>query len=258
MLASHVVQSASDGDMTAIPAYAARAAALDGVDTRLEGLKLQGAVGRARAAIGDFEGASALLRATLSRWLERDPAQASYALCELLRVEGVLGRGGSVAALRDREVRAQLSAADSTTRAYVSLALGRALAQTGDPRGGLELLEGELFDGDVPQHVKDAALRWRAVAARALGDVQRAREAVERLELGDESDQRWLARLDAVVADAGAGADGAQACLDGLLAVAGGGDEARRMLGRLAPGLSTRAASERPEIVRRLLGEYRY
>jgi hypothetical protein len=49
-----------------------------------------------------------------------------------------------------------------------------------------------------------------------------------------------------------------KACLDALLALQGDGDEARRLLGRLAPGLSTRAIAERPDVLRKMRDEYRY
>jgi hypothetical protein len=78
--------------------------------------------------------------------------------------------------------------------------------------------------------------------------------ALRRLDHLGESDQRILARLDGETLDV----QETEACLDALLALPGSGDEARRLLNRLAPGLSTRAIAERPETLRRCRAEYRY
>lgn len=251
---SHVVQSAADGDGTAAAEAAGRARQVIGSARSQEALKLLGAVGRALAAVGDYDGAAEALGQALDGWLVTAPSEASYALCEALRIAGIRGRSDEVKRLQyiaDEQVRPSLGA-DSTP--YVVLALGRALAQVGRAREALDVLDAGGVDGRAPRHVQTAGHRWRASAAWQLRDLIRVGESRERLERLGESDQRLLARLDSEELDVA----GTKRVLDGLLAMPDEGDEARRLLTRLAPGLSTLAIAEHPEVVRRFRAEYRY
>jgi hypothetical protein len=250
---AHVVQSVADGDLSAVPQYAERAREALGVPQSPEGLKLLGAVGRALSAIGDYDGSIETLAGALNGWLETNPREGSYALCELLRIEGILGRLNRVNALREtaQEIMAVL---DFGSRSHVNLAAGRALAQAGGAKEALEVLMGESTNDHAPRHVQTAAHRWRAAAARNLGDPGVVAQALSMLDRLGESDQRVLARLDSEELSV----PETVACLDALLALPEGSDEPRRLLGRLAPGLSTRAVAERPEALRRFRAEYRY
>lgn len=254
-IVAHVVQSVADGEWAAVPEYARKARAIVGDDRSPAAFKVLGATGRALAAIGDYEAAAEVLRAAVDGWLAiGSPAGASYPLCELIRVEGVRGDPPMIHALlahADASVGRHL---DASSKPYLTLAIGRALAQVGAAREALLLLEREELGVYAPRHVQAGALRWRAVAARALGESALAKRAQESLEALGDTDQRILARLDTGPLTV----EQTRAALDELLALPGDGDEARRMLNRLAPGLSTRAIAERPEVIRRLRVEYRY
>lgn len=254
---ANVVQSAADGAWDAIPEYAAHALRRIGDSPSAEepeSLAVLGAIGRALAATGHYDDARVVLAKALRGWLSTDPAQGSRALCELLRVDGLRGATDEVVRVRDGDMAAVMGALpDANSRAYVTLALGRALAQAGSQTEALAVLQQSDF-AHAPHHVRTALQRWRAVAARAAGDKARAREALTLLDALGESDQRELARLDGEDLDVGA----TVACLERLVALPGDGDEARRLLDRLAPGLSMRAVAERPDVLRQMRAEYRY
>lgn len=254
---AHAVQSVADGAWEEVPAYAARAQRMIDNETGAhapEALAVLGAIGRALAATGHYEDARLVLRKALGGWLSIEPAQGSRALCELLRVAGVVGARDEVVSLRDREMATVMSALpDANSRAYVTLALGRALAQAGGQTEALVVLQ----QGDMahsPHHVRTALQRWRAVAARATGDHVFLDEALAALDRLGESTQRELARLDGEDLDLASTVES----LERLAALPGEGEEVRRLLERLAPGLSMRAIAERPDVLRQFLGEYRY
>ena len=234
-IVAHAVQSVADGEWSAVPAYSVRASKIIGDARDEHALKVLGAVGRALAAVGSYQEARNALRASLQGWLRVSAGAASYALCEVLRVEGILGAKDEVTRLRDVEWAEVEAALSADSRSFVSLALGRALAQVGAVGDALTILERGV-SAHAPTHVKAAAYRWRAMAARAIGDETRMREALELLDALGDSDQRQLARLDSEQLDA----HDTERCLDILLSLSGDGDEARRLLRRLAPGLSTR------------------
>ncbi len=253
---AHVVQSAADGDLHAVQDYVSRA--LEAVsNTRTPAaLKTLGACGRALAAVGRYDEATDRLEGTVDAWLTVDPAQGSYSLCELLRVLGIAGDRPRLDALAAGAVRSVLAASRPEGVAFVTLAIGRALAQANAPATALEWLESTGDPGPAPPHVESSRARWLAYAGRALGDRVRVAKAMAELRTlrGGETDQRWLAELDEAVASA---ADLA-APLAALLALPSEGEEARRALTRLAPGMSARTVAARPRVVEALLREYRY
>ena len=252
-LLAHLVQSAADGDLGRVPEYLERAMA---AVRDLEGqavLKLRGAIGRALASVGRFEEAVDVLDDALAHWMRIDRSQVSFALCELLRVLGVLGKRERVLALKELVQTQLVDALSVDSRRYVDLALGRALTQVGEAALALDLLEAEAPSGHARDHVYDAAYRWRAAAARAVGDERRTRESLERLEGRQTSEQRWLARLDAESSSV----DEVLACLRALVDGADDG-EAKRTFDRIGGGLSLRAFAERPDLVRRFRAESRY
>lgn len=250
---AHVVQSASDGGNEQLRDYAERAAAAV-QDASGEGArKLRGALGRARAAAGDFEGASMALSATVDEWLAERSGEASRPLCELLRVDGILGRGEAVTRWREVAESQLSSELDAESRRYVDLAIGRALVQVGRPDEALAVLGRDSLRRARP-HVQRSALRWRARAARELGNAPLATECDHELDALGDSDQKLLAELDRGLASV----EATTACLEAMLALPADGAEVRAHIARLAPGVSLRAVAERPDVLRRLRDEYRY
>lgn len=251
---AHVVQSAADGALHMVGEYVTKArrelAALDPELT--DALAVRGAIGRALAAVGRFAEAEVELGATVEAWLERDPAQASFALCEQLRVAGIERQESRVRKLLEvaERVEAHTSAYGRT---YVALACGRALVQVGSPRLARDVLAAPSVGMTAPAHVRAASLRWLARAMDDLGDGGAA-DSVRR-ELGDRhanSDQLALAKLDraTTVTERQAGLE--------LLLGSAGSVEAKSLLERIAPGLSPRAFAERPALVVKVREEYRY
>jgi hypothetical protein len=257
-IVAHVVQSAADGRLDLVPEYASRARQLisDEEATREpEALVVLGALGRALAATGQYEDARRVLSDAVRGWLATSPSDGSYALCELLRLEGIRGAKDEIYRLRDRELRLVLAAqTDASSKPYLTLALGRALAQCGCEAEALPVLESAELGVYAPYHVRTAAQRWRAVAARAVGAEHALRDALDTLDALGPSDQRELARLDGEDLDV----ETTVQCLETLVRLPSAGGEAARLLDRLAPGLSLRAVAERPDILRRLRAEYRY
>lgn len=253
-IVAHVVQSAADGALHIVGEYVANArrelAALDPELT--DALAVRGAVGRALAAVGRFAEAEIELGATVEAWLERDPAQASFALCEQLRVAGIERHQSRVRKLLDVARRVDAHTSDYG-KTYVALGCGRALVQVGSPLMAQDFLTGLSVRTTAPAHVRAASLRWLARAMDDLGE-GRAAEGVRR-ELRDRhanSDQLALAKLDraTTVTERRAG-------LESLLTSAGS-VEANSLLERIGPGLSSRAFAERPALVVKVREEYRY
>lgn len=250
---AHVVQSVADCGWADAAGYAARARREVGPDRSESALKLLGAAGRALAAVGDSDEASDVLATALEGWLQTDAAQATYALSELLRVEGIRGAHARVDELH-AIARQLLPDIGPESRPYVVLAVGRALVQTGRSREGLAVLGSDDVGSHAPGHVKTAAQRWRANAARTVRSVVEEKHALQVLDALGESDQRLLAHLDGEAL----GVIETEACLDALLALPAEGQEVRRLLARLSPNVSTRAIAESPDVLRRFRAEYRY
>jgi hypothetical protein len=253
-LLAHAVQSASDGGSDRLGEYATQAEALIGEDASEGALRLRGALGRALAAQGQFDRASASLSATVEAWLNLRPSEASRALCELLRVEGILGWAESVARWRERAEALVRPALDDESRRYLDLAIGRALVQIGEPRAALPVLGDESLGARAREHVRASVLRWHARAARALGDGQlEAKSFAELSTLGD-SDQLRLAQLDRGLPSVEAVVE----CLRAMTSLPRAGAEVRAQLARIAPETSLRAVAERPALLTKLRDEYRY
>jgi hypothetical protein len=253
---AHVVQSVADGEFAAVPEYLANAKALVDGASSAGAIKILGACGRASAAVGLFADARELLTAALRGWMRQDPAEGSYALCELLRVVAILGDAAAVKKLVENETPIVFGACGGEGRSFIALATGRALAQVGEARIALDWLERPEVAEHARLHVQTGAARWDARAARSLGDqrrVERSRGALRAL-AGGASAQRFLADAD----DAVACGVSCAAVLEELLSLPVEGQEARRQLARLAPGSSARAIAGRINIVRRFLDEYRY
>jgi len=210
LLLAHVVQAAADADDELARRYARRgrrALPARAVDRDANDHKLLGAVGRAYAACGRYKRALRLLQATVAGWLAIDlEHEASYALCELLRLAGVLQRADLVAELRAHAVPAVLADArtSQTSRAYVVLALGRAHALVGEHALARDVLEDSAIEwGLTPGHVLRSRLQWLARALRGLGELDLADQAVERLSALDHAAPSvflLLARLDSALA----------------------------------------------------------
>lgn len=252
---AHVVQSAADASLEDAHRYAERARCMFSERGRRVGsLKLLGAAGRALAAVGAWDAAAETLREALDGWRSIDRAQSSYALCELLRVEGIRGDAHRMSELQVLTADELWKALPVHALPYVALALGRAHAQVGAWELARRALASEQLGAHAPTHVRTAVYRWRAVVARACGDEAAVADAMTNLARLGPSDQLVLAQLDAEPGDARA----TQARLDELLLLTPSGAEARRILARVAPGASTRALSNSPEALRSLRREYRY
>lgn len=203
-LIAHVVQSAADHDDALSRDYVAKAKPLVGpMPERSEGeAKLLGAIGRAEAAHGDYKVAHQTLREAIDTWLALfEEPQMARALCEWLRVAGLIGDDDGVRRARhDWVARLEGSArTDDTSRAFVRLALGRALVQLGQPEEAIEVLcsPPPSFWQLTYEHLQDARWRWLARALRSCGRVDEAADAVAGMR---ESDQKLLAHLDVALA----------------------------------------------------------
>ena len=202
---AHVVQAATDAgipDLAETLERARRRLPQDVSEHHPADLRLRGAIGRALARLRRYEEARDVLRGTVDGWFGTyEAGQASYALCELLRVEGIRGDRKGVSWARERALAAASDPRmDFIGRAFLWTHIGRALVQVGAPRAALPWLSGEAFDlvrGDA----ENAALRWRARALIALGRAGEAR-ALRRLlhERAPNSDQDLLCALDAAIA----------------------------------------------------------
>jgi hypothetical protein len=150
---------------------------LDGADTTRETLELRGAIGRALAQLREYERARAVLSQAVDGWWEiYESGEASRALCELMRLCGVVG---DVEGVRRALTKCRaFERAHSTKRAsiaYLRWATGRAFVQTGCAREALEALDAVRLAG-LEDHVIAGVLRWRANAHQTLGEVQLASE----------------------------------------------------------------------------------
>jgi hypothetical protein len=183
---AHIVQSAADGVDAWRPLLErAEREVAERDDQHAEDLELAGALGRAHAAWYAHLPAMQWLERATRGWLALEEAhRASYAIAELLRVAGCAGNGGVVdeaigvygkPALEDPRT-------SDVARAFISVAIGRALVATGAPERALRWLDdGAAAWADAPPHAALGRLRWRAAAFRALGDAQKTRAAIDAL-----------------------------------------------------------------------------
>lgn len=201
-LLAHVVQSAADMDD---PSQALRYAE-DGIghcrprDERSPSdLRLAGAIGRALASAGEERRAADWLEDVVEDWfaIGRE-AEASFALCELVRLRGVLGDGDALDALR-RTIDVALAASPDASAAYLLLALGRALVQTNRPTDGLAALaDPRCAAVAVRSSLGNSRVRWSIRAKESLGDFESARH-----ERAAASPGHPLLKLDEALAEPG-------------------------------------------------------
>lgn len=256
-LAAHAVQSAADGELALVEPYvtygeALAARVLEGDPAEPAALRLRGAIGRALAAVGSFERAGRVLDAAVERWMAVDVRQSSLALCELLRVHGVLRAASHLERLTALVARFASENTDEVSRAFVRLSFGRALVQMGKPGDGCsELLAAEAWE-KAPPHVEQSRQRWLHHAALLEG--RDGSEHLEALKKMNESDQLHLAHLDLALHHG----DTFEGPVLALFDVVPTGTEAARALVRIAPTLSAESRIRDRESVRRMAWEYRY
>jgi hypothetical protein len=190
------LQFAADGDLALVEPRVGHALALDGDGPGW--LKLLGAVGRARAALGDYSRASEALDMAIAGWIAiGDVEELSRPLSERLRIaaisEGSLPRMDELL-LIGGESLARMTGDPS----YLCVALGRALVQIGRRGDGARVLATATADLGYIGYPITAALRWQALA-----DPERAPSIRRLLEEHGGDDQWILARLDEYVAPHG-------------------------------------------------------
>jgi hypothetical protein len=198
---AHAVQSAADAAPEQVPSYIRHAHARLPEDRRLwraDHLKLLGAIGRAHASVLDYAAAKQALREATEAWFSRRrPTQASYALCEYLRLVGIARDASTLDHLVEAYVEPLLRRPDfdRVSRGYVLASVGRALVQANLSEHGLDRLR-QPATWPLPPHLRAAILRWKARAHDDLGDATRATETRLQLEGVSRGEQRDLAAID--------------------------------------------------------------
>lgn len=209
---AHDVQSWADTGATAEECVAAAEGALREVappDKRHPAdLKLLGAIGRALAAAGCTRRSIEVLREAVDGWRQLHmPDDASYPLCELIRVLGISNAQSEL----DTAIAETVSWARSpdveigdASAAFIALAVGRALITVGEAARGIEELSDDVAPWDrAPSHVRLARLRWLArgytvVGLRDLANQQR-QELWRAAPTRDAKPNMDLAHLDAAL-----------------------------------------------------------
>lgn len=218
-MVAQLVQSATDAaapDLGATLDRALHTLPPEG-DEHAEDLAVLGACGRALAGLERYDDALRALQRAVAAWLELGRApEASHALCELLRVDGILARDDATARAR---LQARLAAtvlqilgdADlpRSSAAFVQAASERALTVASLAADALDFertaaLDPLDWDADVPRYLAASRQRWRARALAAVGHTTAAAEArahVEALCAGADAlrDFTLLTRLDAAL-----------------------------------------------------------
>jgi hypothetical protein len=175
--------------------------AMLGSEETEEQLTQRGALGRAWAAQRQYARAREALERAVEGWTALvDAENRSRALCELVRVQGVIGDEGGVE--RSRElIETSLGEVGPWSRCFQVLALGRALVLVGrfeDARATLE--RGDVPWAAMPPHVRDARTRWMAAALSGSGDHHRAAGLRASLSQGHaDPANRLLGMLDAAL-----------------------------------------------------------
>lgn len=193
-LVAHVVQSAIDGASAHTAEFAARALTTvpaEG-DEHPEDLMVLGAVGRALAGLERYADAARHLTRAVRGWLELGrSADASYALCELLRVEGILASDDDADVRAAARARLEVTVQDHAlafledpevsrvSAGFVQAAVERALVLADDAPASLSFEARTTTDpidwlAEVPRHLAITRGRWRA---RALAATDRWDEA---------------------------------------------------------------------------------
>jgi len=252
---AHTLQSASDSDLPSTREYTDSIAPflLQEVSTLSPSkTRLRGALGRALAAAGSYGDAEVQLRQAIQDWQRMSPVEASYPLCELLRILGIQGKREPLRALHS--LVHPFLAQPSVACAFVGLAWGRALVQCGEILDGLATLSSDHLFSHAPSHALASRYRWLAAAQRLSGHSDST--TLDLLLAMGDLDQLHLARLDAVL-EAGR-LDELDPHAQALLVAAEGANEALLALSRLAPGQEPRWAVRDPAVLALLCSEYRY
>ena len=143
---------------------------------------LLGAVGRALAVGVDSEATVEALGEAVRTWGELFRwDEASFALCELIRLLGIDERLTDVQALIPGPVRNCLGDPRTApvSEAFLCLAVARALVQSGDSEAGLAWLDdGRAEWAAAPLHCQHSRARWEV---QALAQLNRTKEARQRL-----------------------------------------------------------------------------
>lgn len=209
---AHDVQTWSDSGATADECVAAAESAMREVappgKRHPADLKLMGAVGRALAAAGQTTRAVGTLRDAIRGWRQlRNPNDASYPICELVRVlafgptrsELDVALAEDVAWARQPDI-----GLSDTSASFIALAVGRGLVTCGEAERGMAELAADAAPWNQgPPHVRLARLRWMARGHAVLGrfdEAKRIRSELEEAVVPGEADPNLeLAHLDAAL-----------------------------------------------------------
>jgi hypothetical protein len=208
-LIAQVVQAANDEGEQRIEEIVERARASlpsSVVDCYEPQLIMRGAIGRALVSLRRHEEARVFLLDTVEAWRELGQfEEASHAICELLRVIGILGEPtGQEAVLPLVEQFRASPRLDAGSRAFLHLALGRAYVLVGRPEHALTFLEdGDVFWSATRDHVQECRHRWQAKAFVALGRAHEARELRQSLYRTARYPSALLAQLDEILETGG-------------------------------------------------------
>jgi hypothetical protein len=216
------------------------------VQQHAEDLALAGALGRAHAAWYEHDEAMRWLERAAEGWLELERAHdASYAVCELLRVASGCGDAARTERALERFAGPVLDdpRTAASARAFLHVAIGRALVLLSDPRRGLSWLEDRAAPfGLAPPHARLAGMRWRAEALSELDREPAARALRDRVAAasgpGEESAIALLARVDRAAREGRAGALMSEVEAHPLL-----GRELRRLTAHFLPRAQTDAVA---------------
>ncbi|MES2641329.1 MAG: S16 family serine protease [Myxococcota bacterium] len=170
-------------------------------------LKVLGAVGRLYAAWGEWDAAAPLLTRAIDAWFDlEEPAEASYPICELVRIGGLSGDATRLGhAVRQAARCADHPRTSEHARTFLQLAIGRAYAVRGDSALALEALAaGAALWDETYVHVKASRLR---LLARVTGGPLEALKALSlvdgdglfsyQLALADRGDESGLVEMSA-------------------------------------------------------------
>lgn len=203
VIMAQLIQGCADQPNRDLEEMVARGLALvaQPVERHAEDLILLGACARARAALAQDLDACRLAEQATRGWMAIGrPASSSKALCEWLRLLGLVGRADELAAAIDGVVLPLLEEPGlaDLDRSFIALALGRALTLTEQPEQALAWLGHERDESSLPVHLRLAQRRWKARALVQLGrnaDAEDERQILQTLEPGNDPNL-LLAALD--------------------------------------------------------------